>query len=390
MERNPDLAVYGAEVRAQAARILQAGLRPNPEFSTEVENFLGSGQVGLIDSAETTFQVMKRFELGEKRKLRVRAAELERDVAAQALLVQQSGLLAIAAAAFIDTLAAQQRLANREQLLELAEKIHSTVTARVAAGKVSPIEASRSTVALESARLEKDKAAALRIAAKERLAALWQGASRDFGEAKAAFTIPPNADRFFVDSNLQENPELKQAQTTIEFRKTFLGSEIANRKPDITLSGGLRHLNQYGGMAWVATVSVPLPWFDKRQGLIAEASARLEKATLERQALENRLKANLALLRREGEAALQETAALAERILPAAQNAFDSLQEGYRQGKFDYLAVLDAQRTYFELKSRHIDAASTALKSLAQFRYLTGKILNLDFLEPNNPDRGLK
>lgn len=43
LQSSPELAVYPYEIRAAEARTLQAGLRPNPVLSVEVENVLGNG-----------------------------------------------------------------------------------------------------------------------------------------------------------------------------------------------------------------------------------------------------------------------------------------------------------------------------------------------------------
>jgi len=122
----------------------------------------------------------------------------------------------------------------------------------------------------------------------------------------------------------------------------------------------------------VAGVSIPLPLFDRRQGAAEEAQHRVEKARLERAALENRL---LALLRRQqqtAETAFLEATAISDSLLPGAQDALDHLEEGYRQGKFEFLPVLDAQRTYAELKGRYIDAIAAAVKAVIGIQHLNG------------------
>ncbi|WP_348240629.1 TolC family protein, partial [Salmonella enterica] len=50
LERNPDLVASRYELTASQARIVQAGLRPNPELGVEYENFAGSGTVRSVDA----------------------------------------------------------------------------------------------------------------------------------------------------------------------------------------------------------------------------------------------------------------------------------------------------------------------------------------------------
>ena len=59
-------------------------------------------------------------------------------------------------------------------------------------------------------------------------------------------------------------------------------------------------------------------------------------------------------------------------MLPAAQQAFEAVQQGYRQGKFDYLYVLDTQRTLFETQARYIDSVEAYHKARADVERLIG------------------
>ena len=45
-----------------------------------------------------------------------------------------------------------------------------------------------------------------------------------------------------------------------------------------------------------------------------------------------------------------EANGLRRTVLPAAEEAFGYAREGYREGKFSFLEVLDAQRTLFETR----------------------------------------
>jgi len=67
-----------------------------------------------------------------------------------------------------------------------------------------------------------------------------------------------------------------------------------------------------------------------------------------------------------------EAAALKQSALPAARSAFDAAEEGFRQGKFDYLEVLDAQRTLVESRGQYIAALAEYHKSVAEVERLTG------------------
>lgn len=144
---NPGLASFSLEVRAADAQALQAGLRPNPEFAVESENILGTGEFRGADLAETTLSVRQLIEIAGKRPKRARVALLERDLAGWDYESRKADVLADMAKSFIDVLEAQERAALTEDLLRLAEQVFEAVSLRVRAGKVSPVEETRTALA---------------------------------------------------------------------------------------------------------------------------------------------------------------------------------------------------------------------------------------------------
>ena len=63
--------------------------------------------------------------------------------------------------------------------------------------------------------------------------------------------------------------------------------------------------------------------------------------------------------------------ALKESIVPTAERAFTIATEGYRQGKFSYLEVLDAQRTLFDARRDLTSALATYHDTTAELDRLT-------------------
>jgi cobalt-zinc-cadmium efflux system outer membrane protein len=70
--------------------------------------------------------------------------------------------------------------------------------------------------------------------------------------------------------------------------------------------------------------------------------------------------------------AVNEITALQHEVLPGAQEAFQAVQEGYRQGKFGFVEVLDAQRTLSETRGRYLEALATYHKAVADVERLIG------------------
>ena len=77
LAHNPELAAVAAEIRIKDGDRRQAGLRPNPELSLELENFAGQGELRGADGAEATLQLSQLLELGGKRDRRRQLAVFE-------------------------------------------------------------------------------------------------------------------------------------------------------------------------------------------------------------------------------------------------------------------------------------------------------------------------
>jgi outer membrane protein, heavy metal efflux system len=359
-ENHPQLKASELEIQAASARLLQAGYRPNPELSATAENILAVGGPGLFGAAESTLQLSQRLELGGKRELRIRAGESDKTVAGRRLELEKAELIAKTSLAFADVLAGQELLSNQRELTLLARKAHAIVVERVAAGKVSPVEITRSTVALASSQLEEEKQLLLLTAAKDRLAGLWGGTQQDVGTVQGRFEIPDLLSPASAPCT-EGNLEIQVASAAVEYRRSLLALELSSRKPDVTISAGFRRLNLEAQEAWVAGASIPLPIFDRRQGAAAEARILIEKSQAEKRAVEWRVRAGMAQAQHALEIARLEVRSLVQTALPAARDAAQAVEEGYRFGKFDFINVLDAQRTNAELQRRYIEAVASGL-----------------------------
>ena len=73
--------------------------------------------------------------------------------------------------------------------------------------------------------------------------------------------------------------------------------------------------------------------------------------------------------------AFVEATLLRDEMMPGAQSAFDAINEGYRQGKFGYLEVLDAQRTLFEARGQYLEALAAYHTAVAEVERLIGEAL---------------
>jgi cobalt-zinc-cadmium efflux system outer membrane protein len=366
--QNPELWTFSYEIRAAEARALQASLYPNPEMGIELENFAGSGAFSGIGELETTLLLGQSILLGGKRGKAVRAAALESDLAAWDYESARLDVFTQVRQAFVEVIAAQQRVALNEELVQLAEQLLQTINQRVKAGKVSPAELSRAQVRLSAQRVELVRARRELKIARQRLSAAWGSHTATFikaaGTLDTLFSIP---EQVKLRSLLRQNPGLARFETALKQRQAVIALEDAQRIPDPTISGGVKRLNGSDDNAIVAGVSIPLPLSDRNQGARQEARIRLSQTLREKQAVEVQLNTALSQAYSALQSVYNEATALRDQILPEAQKAFETINDGYLQGRFGFLDVLDAQRTLFEARGQY-------LRALTDFHIITAEI----------------
>lgn len=375
---NPDLRAFGWEVRAREARMLQAGLPPNPEIGTEVENFNGSGELGSFDAAEVTFGLSQLVELGGDRLRRKQVAASERDLAGWDYETVRLDVLTETTQAFAMVLAAQERVSLFDDLHAQAEQFYQSVQARVEAGKVSALEERRAKVVLTTAHL--DYARAIRELLRDRtaLVAMWGSTEepsfkRVEGDLSAVTEVPIIE---VLEDFVERNPDVARWRDEMALRRADVALEKAARVPDPIFGIGSRRLRDLGANALTAGISIPLPLFNRNQGAIKEAEYRIKEAEEARRGAEVLAYRLFTDAYQRLSIADAEVAALREEILPAARESFTATQEGYREGKFDLLTVLDAQRTFFEATNQFVDALEAYHLTRAEVERLIGTSLS--------------
>ncbi len=376
---NPDLAAYAWETRAREARVLQARGLPNPVVAVLAEDLHasppsggGSGAVQVVQP-QTTVQLSQLIELGGKRTARRNMAAFDRDLAAWDYEAARMEVFTEVTRAFIDVLAAQEMLALTTQTTQLVGEVQQSVSARVAAGVVSPIEETRAGVALASARVESDRAMRLLDASRARLAAYWGATEATFQSAVGSLDATPDLPPITaLTSRLAENPDLARWAVEISQRQAAIAVERAQRVPDLTLTAGYRRFSDLRSNSLILGGSFTLPLFDRNRGGTEEASSRLAKAVEERRAAEARVSAALTEGYRALSSAYEEVTALRSTILPGARETFEAISEGYQLGRFGYLDVLDVQRTSIAAAGQYLRALSEYHKAVADIERLIG------------------
>jgi len=343
-------------MRAAEARALQAGLLPNPELELGVGEYDRDGEG--FDSAETEITLGQLFELGGKRRWRMRVAEAEEELAGWDYESKRLDVFAETTRRFVEVIVGQRRVALAEAAVELAKKTAQAVEERVKAGKEPPLQAAKANAELEMARMEGFTARSALSAARTNLAAMWGAEEAQFEIVKGDFESV--SDRIpslkSLRPRLSESPELSRWEAEIRLRDAVVASEKAVRVPDLDAAIGLQRFEEDGTDSIAFGVGLPLPLFNRNQGNIAAVKHELDRAQAARRAVRTSLKAELIQAHAEFTSAHRRVLTLRSKVIPAMEQAFEAAHEGYRQGKFGFLDMLDAQRGLFEAQAAMVDA----------------------------------
>jgi cobalt-zinc-cadmium efflux system outer membrane protein len=135
----------------------------------------------------------------------------------------------------------------------------------------------------------------------------------------------------------------------------------------------VRRLEETGDQALVVGFSVPLFAGRRAAPAVAEASALRDLLEVERDAARLQARTQLyglyALLRQ----AIRETEVLSREVMPQLEAALKATQYAYERGRYGYVELADAQRSYLESRSAAIDSAANGQTLLAEIERLTGE-----------------
>jgi len=366
LHHHPQLRAAQLEVDASDGAVRQASVLPNPSLDYTQEDLKKQNRT-------TTLLLSQPLELGGKRAARTALAERGREIAQADLAVRRAEVRATAIQAFFDALVAQERVSVAEESLRIAEGGSAAAARRVAAGKVSPTEATRASVAQANARIELRQARADRQTALRALTAVMavpDGTVLQLdGRPEALPPLPANET---LAQRLNEAPALRRAQREVQYAEAAYELERSRRIPDVRLSLGSKRTEETGRSQAVIGISVPLPVFDRNQGAQYQALRRRDAARALAQAEALRLRSEVLQAADQLQAREDEVQALQQEVLPGARSAYEAASRGFELGKFSFLDVLDAQRTWLLARAQYLNALSQAHRAAADLERRLG------------------
>jgi cobalt-zinc-cadmium efflux system outer membrane protein len=161
-------------------------------------------------------------------------------------------------------------------------------------------------------------------------------------------TIPPLDLGNVTKRVLAVNTALKQSMADAERARLLIERARAEAIPDVTVGAGFgkNFADPEAETGAIVSVQVPIPIWDRSQGLIYEAQANYARATAFQQITSNRLTQETAAAFARYNALLQQIEQLANEALPRLRDSLDLLLKGYRAGaaQVTFADVFQAQQ----------------------------------------------
>lgn len=370
---SPRLTAAERDVGIATGQRIQAGALINPEIGYEQDNSFGSGKYRGTKSAETTLQISQLFELFGKRDARIAAGEAAIETAAIQRKAARLEILSETAIAFLSVLGLQRRIQILDEQVAAIDKITPLLQRRVDAGASSPAETGRAEVASALVKADRERVRAALASARRELAILMGDPVPKFASVSGRLDAtgrPPSFEA--VVAAIDANPQLMRWTAVYAQRNAELLLARLKPYPDVRVAAGWRHYNETNDDAVRLTLSVPIPVFDQNQGNILSAQESLAKTRAEREANRNTLIVLAGRAYDSLQGALRELAVLRETALPKSRQAADAISEGYGQGRFSLLEVLDAQASVVQARLREQEAQQNFHVAIATIEGLVG------------------
>ena len=372
LSNNPNLKAFVYEISSLEKIKIQAGLIPNPEAGFEAEDFLGVKK--LDGRSQYTLSASQLFLLGGKIGSRVNLAERGINSAQGNYELVKLNVIAQVKSAFFGLYQIHHQIALQQKFIQINEEILKTISERVKAGRTSPAEESKVKVALINSQIELQRLQRDYSSAQTKLNSLLGTTGKNLVPSTDLFEklyTPPNKEDVLQD--LENIPTLKNLNNETNFRKALLEVEKSEAIPNLIVSAGTRYIAELKTNSFVAGLSIPLPIFNRNQGNIQSAEVRIQQMDEIIRAQKLSVISSLNTSFNNLLSAYNNAVQLRENILPESEKAYEITRQGYLQGRFAFIDLLDAQRTLFETQTQYLLELSDYYNSLIEIENVTGK-----------------
>jgi cobalt-zinc-cadmium efflux system outer membrane protein len=352
---HPQLQASAAQIDAGKAGVLTAKAYPNPEFGVRAggQDYRIAGNVrGFV----TAYSYAQPLELGKLRPARIAMAEQGRESLQYAYASTRLAVLSAVRRTFFQALRKRGEIQILVENLRLVEEFRKRLQVRVDVGEAGRLELYRADAEVATARTAANSARLQYVAALTQLRAA-TGATLDAdlaleGTIDAAQTLPPLEE--LRQTVLERHPAMAMARAEVRRAEVRLTYEMALKRPQPSLIAEVDRPPDTP--IYRAGISIPLPFWNRREGPIAESVAQIRQAKAMAENTQLQLLAALSGAYERYEVATSQLEAFEQGLLREGEAGLRAAEAAHRLGERGILEVLDAQRV---LRTVRLDLLNT-------------------------------
>lgn len=378
LDSNLSLLAEKYNVQVADAATVTAGLRPNPVLTfstTKPDQVLADAGIATYDQ---TFRTDYIIEGGGKRARRMDQAALAKSIAELQLLNTTRNLVLDVQSAFVDVQLAKLNLALSRDNLKAFNDVVQINTERVRTGDLSVVELSRSRLAaLQFENDVRQQEVKLRVARNHLSALIGRGPNGDRLDVTGDMRhdVQPAGYDLLRQRALDTRPDLGAVRADQARSAADARLQIANGKIDYTISGEYHRENAAGleGNAYLLSLSVPLPVFNRNQGEVARAKTQEQQAGAKIRAVENDIATEVANAYATYTVSRDVVNSIEQQMLSQAQDVRTVTEYSYRRGEASFVEFLDAVRAYNDTMQTYNGARADYARSLYTLDSIAGR-----------------
>lgn len=377
-KKNLTYAAQKYNVSMAEASIQTANMFPDPQLDMEGSNNGVSKNMGYTYGGSLGWTL----EFGGKRRARVDLAKNQSELSRILLLDFFRNLRADASLGYVEALKSKALLDVQQDSYKNMLQLSKSDSIRYRLGNISLVTSKQSK--LEAASLLNSVYQA-ESAEQQAITALYvflsdnkltgRDVDGDFNAFNRDFGIED-----LLTQALNERADLLAAKQNTQVAKSQINLERANRKIDLGLTAGVSHnttaTNEIAPSPAVNAiklgVSIPLKFSNNRNAGLKIAEMAHSQSQLEYQQVEQSIRAEVMQAYQQYMATQKQVKQFHNGMLTEAKNILDGIIYSYKRGESSILEVLNAQRTYNDVRKDYYQALADNATALIELERKTG------------------
>ena len=360
IKNNPNLKIIKKNAEIKKISGIADSLYPNPELELETSDFLGTKNYSGFKNSGLSLSISQEIVLMGKNNKLINFADSQVKTITLELKKQKINLEYKIRNIFLEilTLKKEQDLLIKNK--EISGNILKTVENIKNSGEISQLEVIKAQIEEKNSLIELKTNKRKIEALKKILFIVIGDKNLKFTDIKGKLTDYINDNTDFEEVKLErlKTIDIKIKESSYQSGLQLLKLEEANSIPNLTLKLGANRYQEFGDYSFTFAVSMPIPLFNSNKVKIKETKFELEKNKLEIKSVKLELNERLNTYEEEIKILSEELKNLKNDILPKTKESLKLAEEGYKEGEFKYLDLLDAKKTFITIEKEYIKKLS--------------------------------